>query len=126
MHFSYKRLILATIWGVPSLIYSFLFILSLIFRCKNICSGNSYYSLYERSTSLELLTLFTFGLPGFITTRFVTLLDERFALFETPITQGNIWPVVIGAIISVFISYIFISVTLNIYKKYIKKQKSKK
>jgi len=125
MQFSIKKLILSIIWGISSFIYSFLQVLSLAFSCKVNCP-QSYLASLDRASFLELISLLTIGLPGLISTNILTLLKEYMSFFETPITQGNFLPIIVGSLVSILVSYVMISLLLTIFKGFTKTSASKK
>ena len=113
MRFSYKKLFTASVWGVLSLVYSFSQMLYISLNCKVVCEPTSY-------SFLEIVGLATIGLPGFVATTALLYLKDYLPIFDTPITQGNLWPVFTGISVSVGTAYLIIyllSKALIFYRK---------
>ena len=116
MKFSIKKLVMASLWGTISLIYSFLQILSFSLQCKGNCIES--VSFLGDATYVEMLILITFGLPGLISTGLLIYSKNYVPIFNTPVTHGNLWPVLFGILISITTAYLIILLLSKLLKKF--------
>lgn len=101
MPLSYKKLLLGLTWGILSLVYAFSNLLYRILSCKVVCDP-------APQSFPEIVILYTIGLPGLASTSAIIYLKDYLPLFDIPVTQGNLWPILIGVFISTAVSYLII------------------